>query len=69
MDKSSLSFLGNRNIEVFAGSSLWEIDTLRHHYCPPVSRYNSSLSLDIVCSLIDNTDFPPLLLLLDLFCP
>lgn len=21
------------------GSSLWEIDTLRHHYCPPVSRY------------------------------
>ncbi|KAA8546183.1 hypothetical protein F0562_020923 [Nyssa sinensis] len=20
-------------------SSLWEIDTLRHHYCPPVSRY------------------------------
>ena len=22
-----------------AGSSLWEIDTLRHHYSPPVSRY------------------------------
>lgn len=47
-----MSFLGNRNIEVFAGSSLWEIDTLRHHYCPPVSRYNSSLSFDIVCSLL-----------------
>jgi hypothetical protein len=21
-----------------AGSSLWEIDTALHHYCPPVSR-------------------------------
>lgn len=23
------------------GSSLWEVDTLRRHYCPPVSRYDN----------------------------
>ncbi|CAN7048124.1 hypothetical protein IGI04_025722 [Brassica rapa subsp. trilocularis] len=28
-------------------SSLWEIDTLRHHYCPPVSRFVSSLETDL----------------------
>nr|VDD35458.1 unnamed protein product [Brassica oleracea] len=28
-------------------SSLWEIDTLRHHYCPPVSRCVSSLENDL----------------------
>ncbi|EOA30198.1 hypothetical protein CARUB_v10013315mg [Capsella rubella] len=28
-------------------SSLWEIDTLRHHYCPPVSRFISSLETDL----------------------
>ncbi|OAY52225.1 protein NUCLEOLAR COMPLEX ASSOCIATED 4 [Manihot esculenta] len=27
-------------------SSLWEIDTLRHHYCPPVSRFVPSLEID-----------------------
>lgn len=32
-------FLIYKYIYFFAGSSLWEIDTLRHHYCPPVSRY------------------------------
>lgn len=36
---------------------MWEIDTLRHHYCPPVSRYNSSLSFDIVCSLLTTSSF------------
>nr|GMD68821.1 nucleolar complex protein 4 homolog [Ipomoea batatas] len=30
-----------------AGSSLWEIDTLRHHYCPPVSRFVLSLENDL----------------------
>ncbi|KAK2665736.1 hypothetical protein Ddye_004310 [Dipteronia dyeriana] len=29
------------------GSSLWEIDTLRHHYCPPVSRFVLSLDNDL----------------------
>ncbi|CAL5354830.1 unnamed protein product [Camellia sinensis] len=29
------------------GSSLWEIDTLRHHYCPPVSRFVLSLENDL----------------------
>ncbi|KAI8533278.1 hypothetical protein RHMOL_Rhmol11G0285300 [Rhododendron molle] len=28
-------------------SSLWEIDTLRHHYCSPVSRFVSSLENDL----------------------
>ncbi|XP_050231409.1 protein NUCLEOLAR COMPLEX ASSOCIATED 4 isoform X2 [Mercurialis annua] len=28
-------------------SSLWEIDTLRHHYCPPVSRFVVSLENDL----------------------
>ncbi|TYG36464.1 hypothetical protein ES288_D13G067600v1 [Gossypium darwinii] len=28
-------------------SSLWEIDTLRHHYCPPVSRFVLSLENDL----------------------
>ncbi|KAL3514931.1 hypothetical protein ACH5RR_021833 [Cinchona calisaya] len=28
-------------------SSLWEIDTLRHHYCPPVSRFVMSLENDL----------------------
>ncbi|KAF2302596.1 hypothetical protein GH714_038972 [Hevea brasiliensis] len=28
-------------------SSLWEIDTLRHHYCPPVSRFVDSLKNDL----------------------
>ncbi|KAG7579457.1 CCAAT-binding factor [Arabidopsis thaliana x Arabidopsis arenosa] len=28
-------------------SSLWEIDTLRHHYCPPVSRFISSLETNL----------------------
>lgn len=28
-------------------SSLWEIDTLRHHYCPPVSRFVLSLETDL----------------------
>ncbi|TYJ00213.1 hypothetical protein E1A91_A13G071500v1 [Gossypium mustelinum] len=28
-------------------SSLWEIDTLRHHYCPPVSRLVLSLENDL----------------------
>ncbi|KAG9156655.1 hypothetical protein Leryth_006637 [Lithospermum erythrorhizon] len=28
-------------------SSLWEIDTLRHHYCPPVSSFVSSLENDL----------------------
>lgn len=32
---------------IFAGSSLWEIDTLRHHYCPPVSRFVLSLENDL----------------------
>ncbi|KAL5984277.1 hypothetical protein ACLOJK_018381 [Asimina triloba] len=30
-----------------AGSSLWEIDTLRHHYCPAVSRFVASLENDL----------------------
>ncbi|KAJ6386383.1 hypothetical protein OIU77_029366 [Salix suchowensis] len=29
------------------GSSLWEIDGLRHHYCPPVSRFVQSLENDL----------------------
>ncbi|KAK1296526.1 hypothetical protein QJS10_CPB15g00214 [Acorus calamus] len=29
------------------GSSLWEIDTLRHHYCPAVSRFVASLENDL----------------------
>ncbi|KAL9332891.1 hypothetical protein Peur_073030 [Populus x canadensis] len=29
------------------GSSLWEIDSLRHHYCPPVSRFVQSLENDL----------------------
>ncbi|KAI5434527.1 protein NUCLEOLAR COMPLEX ASSOCIATED 4 [Lathyrus oleraceus] len=28
-------------------SSLWEIDTVRHHYCPPVSRFALSLGTDL----------------------
>lgn len=28
-------------------SSLWEIDTLRHHYCPAVSRFVLSLENDL----------------------
>ncbi|MCD7462410.1 hypothetical protein HAX54_048496 [Datura stramonium] len=28
-------------------SSLWEVDTLRHHYCPPVSRFVMSLENDL----------------------
>ncbi|KAI3875444.1 hypothetical protein MKX03_023240 [Papaver bracteatum] len=28
-------------------SSLWEIDTLRHHYCPPVSRFVLDLENDL----------------------
>eukprot|EP00268_Persea_americana_P006933 TRINITY_DN1250_c0_g1_i2.p1 TRINITY_DN1250_c0_g1~~TRINITY_DN1250_c0_g1_i2.p1 ORF type:complete len:344 (-),score=67.61 TRINITY_DN1250_c0_g1_i2:597-1628(-) len=28
-------------------SSLWEIDTLRHHYCPAVSRFVASLEEDL----------------------
>ncbi|PKU80784.1 hypothetical protein MA16_Dca014622 [Dendrobium catenatum] len=28
-------------------SSLWEIDTLRHHYCPAVSRFVASLENDL----------------------
>ncbi|XP_057500711.1 protein NUCLEOLAR COMPLEX ASSOCIATED 4-like isoform X1 [Actinidia eriantha] len=28
-------------------SSLWEIDTVRHHYCPPVSRFVLSLENDL----------------------
>ncbi|XP_074358581.1 protein NUCLEOLAR COMPLEX ASSOCIATED 4 [Apium graveolens] len=28
-------------------SSLWEIDTLRHHYCPPASRFVLSLENDL----------------------
>ncbi|GLT87225.1 hypothetical protein SLE2022_053200 [Rubroshorea leprosula] len=28
-------------------SSLWEIDTLHHHYCPPISRFVSSLKNDL----------------------
>ncbi|PWA72198.1 nucleolar complex protein 4 [Artemisia annua] len=28
-------------------SSLWEIDTLRHHYCPLVSRFVLSLENDL----------------------
>ncbi|KAL4578506.1 hypothetical protein LXL04_014630 [Taraxacum kok-saghyz] len=28
-------------------SSLWEIDTLRHHYCPPMSRFVLSLENDL----------------------
>ncbi|KAL6963581.1 Maturation and nuclear export of 40S ribosomal subunits interacting protein [Sarracenia purpurea var. burkii] len=28
-------------------SSLWEIDTYRHHYCPPVSRFILSLENDL----------------------
>nr|GEW23683.1 nucleolar complex protein 4 homolog B [Tanacetum cinerariifolium] len=28
-------------------SSLWEIDTLRHHYCPPLSRFVLSLENDL----------------------
>lgn len=28
-------------------SSLWEIDTLRHHYCPAVSRFVTSLENDL----------------------
>ncbi|KAI4375450.1 hypothetical protein MLD38_013316 [Melastoma candidum] len=28
-------------------SSLWEIDALRHHYCPPVSRFVLSLENDL----------------------
>ncbi|XP_075673346.1 protein NUCLEOLAR COMPLEX ASSOCIATED 4 [Castanea sativa] len=28
-------------------SSLWEIDTLRHHYCPPVARFVLSLENDL----------------------
>ncbi|KAE8008901.1 hypothetical protein FH972_005371 [Carpinus fangiana] len=28
-------------------SSLWEVDTLRHHYCPPVSRFILSLENDL----------------------
>ncbi|KFK40110.1 hypothetical protein AALP_AA3G331600 [Arabis alpina] len=28
-------------------SSLWEIDTLRHHYCPAVSRFVPSLETDL----------------------
>ncbi|TMW99334.1 hypothetical protein EJD97_002729 [Solanum chilense] len=28
-------------------SSLWEVDTLRHHYCPPVSRFVLSLENDL----------------------
>ncbi|KAG2391331.1 uncharacterized protein HKW66_Vig0129080 [Vigna angularis] len=30
-----------------AGSSLWEIDTILHHYCPPVSRFALSLGNDL----------------------
>ncbi|CAN4107314.1 unnamed protein product [Withania somnifera] len=29
------------------GSSLWEVDTLCHHYCPPVSRFVLSLENDL----------------------
>uniref|UniRef100_A0A453CXT6 Uncharacterized protein n=1 Tax=Aegilops tauschii subsp. strangulata TaxID=200361 RepID=A0A453CXT6_AEGTS len=29
------------------GSSLWEIDTLRHHYTPAVSRFVASLETDL----------------------
>ncbi|WZZ70428.1 hypothetical protein YC2023_081798 [Brassica napus] len=32
---------------LLTGSSLWGIDTLRHHYCPPVSRFVSSLETDL----------------------
>ncbi|KAG9442560.1 hypothetical protein H6P81_018414 [Aristolochia fimbriata] len=28
-------------------SSLWEVDTLRHHYCPAVSRFVASLETDL----------------------
>ncbi|CAK8538116.1 unnamed protein product [Lathyrus sativus] len=28
-------------------SSLWEIDTVRHHYCPPVSQFALSLGTDL----------------------
>ncbi|PSS08232.1 Nucleolar complex protein [Actinidia chinensis var. chinensis] len=28
-------------------SSLWEVDTVRHHYCPPVSRFVLSLENDL----------------------
>ncbi|QCE01184.1 nucleolar complex protein 4 homolog [Vigna unguiculata] len=28
-------------------SSLWEIDTILHHYCPPVSRFSLSLGNDL----------------------
>ncbi|OIS98166.1 PREDICTED: nucleolar complex protein 4 homolog [Nicotiana attenuata] len=28
-------------------SSLWEVETLRHHYCPPVSRFVLSLENDL----------------------
>ncbi|CAN1805193.1 Protein NUCLEOLAR COMPLEX ASSOCIATED 4 [Linum perenne] len=29
------------------GSSLWEVENLRHHYCPPVSRFVESLETDL----------------------
>lgn len=42
-------------------SSLWEIDTLRHHYCPAVSRFVASLENDLTVraktSEITVTDF------------
>ncbi|GFS37659.1 CCAAT-binding factor [Actinidia rufa] len=34
-------------IDMWAGSSLWEVDTVRHHYCPPVSRFVLSLENDL----------------------
>lgn len=42
-------------------SSLWELDTLRHHYCPAVSRFVASLENDLTVraktSEVNVTDF------------
>ncbi|KAI7980736.1 hypothetical protein LOK49_Contig112G00007 [Camellia lanceoleosa] len=42
-ESSILTFEGRED----PGSSLWEIDTLRHHYHPPVSRFVLSLENDL----------------------
>ncbi|KAF6154343.1 hypothetical protein GIB67_026799 [Kingdonia uniflora] len=44
-----LSFSLSRSYIVLleTGSSLWEIETLRHHYCPAVSRFVASLENDL----------------------
>ncbi|CAN8271286.1 unnamed protein product [Cochlearia groenlandica] len=49
--KLGIDYFNNRESDLKKSgamrSSLWEIDTLRHHYCPPVSRFVSSLETDL----------------------